>query len=291
MKKERSEARFVSTKQNQAGGVLSGTSRPDFYRKENIMQKYFDINEGGFSIRCKIYFQKDIRAVKNIVIATYGFGGNKDNKASEKFADRIIGKYRNYAVICFDWPCHGKDARNKLILDECLTYLRLVGRYAREELGAEHLYNYSSSLGAYLTLLLLAADGTSEYERMAFRCPALRMYDSFAAGITEDDWDKLRKGKEILRGYDRKIKITQEFLDSLKENDVMQKDYLDYADQILMIHGTKDEMAPISVTEEFCENNVVELIPVENADHPFSNPDYMDFAIGKIIEFFAPESK
>lgn len=90
------------------------------------MQKYFDINEDGFSIRCKLYYQKDLHALPHIVIATYGFGGNMDNKAVEKFAERLTTKYHGYGVVCFDWPCHGKDARNKLILDECCTYLDLV---------------------------------------------------------------------------------------------------------------------------------------------------------------------
>ncbi len=83
------------------------------------MEKYFDINESGFSIRCKLYYNKDLHKLPHIVVATYGFGGNKDNKAIEKFAERLTTKYHGYGVVCFDWPCHGKDARNKLILDEC----------------------------------------------------------------------------------------------------------------------------------------------------------------------------
>lgn len=252
------------------------------------MEKYFDINEQGFSIRCKVYFEKDLHSLKHIVLATYGFGGNKDNKAIEKFADRITTKYKGFGVVCFDWPCHGKDARNKLILDECLTYMELVIAYIKSEMGADDIYNYSSSFGAYVTLRYLK-DHDNPFRKTAFRCPAIKMYDSMAAHVTDEDWYNLNKGKEILRGYDRKIKISLGFLQDLKTNDVSSYDYMDYADDIIMIHGTKDEMAPISVAEEFSENNVIELIKVENADHPFSNPKYMDYAIQKIQEFFVPE--
>ena len=120
------------------------------------MEKYFDINESGFSIRCKLYYNKDLHNLPHIVVATYGFGGNKDNKAIEKFAERLTTKYHGYGVVCFDWPCHGKDARNKLILDECCTYLDLVTRYVRDTMHAEDVYNYSSSFGAYITLRYLA---------------------------------------------------------------------------------------------------------------------------------------
>lgn len=252
------------------------------------MHKYFDINEQGFSIRCKLYYNKDLHNLSNIVIATYGFGGNKDNKAVEKFADRITTKFKGYGVVCFDWPCHGMDARNKLILDECSLYLEQVLNYVKNELKAEKIFNYSSSFGSYVTLRYINEKGSNPFTKTAFRCSAIRMYEAMVKNVTEDDWIKLNKGKEILRGHDRKIKITKEFLEDLKANDVSRYDYMEFADDIIMIHGTKDEMAPIEWVEEFSENNVIELVAVENADHPFSNPDYMDFAIQKMIEFFAP---
>ncbi len=254
-----------------------------------MLQKYIDINQDGYSIRCKLYYDKDPRNIPNMVIATYGFGGNKDNKAVEKFAERLIAKYHGYGVLCFDWPCHGKDARNKLILSECITYLELAGTFAKNEFHAERLYNYSSSFGAYITLRMLHEKEENPYTKIAFRCPAIQMYNAMAAHITEEDQAQLGKGKEILRGFDRKIKISKEFLDDMKEHDVSTYDYLDYADDILMIHGTKDDSAPFEVAEAFSEANVIELVPVENADHPFSNPTYMDLAINRMIEFFAPQ--
>ncbi|SEA10445.1 hypothetical protein SAMN02745687_01769 [Lachnospiraceae bacterium NK3A20] len=251
-----------------------------------MQQKYFDINEGGFSVRCKLYYDKDARNIPNIVIATYGFGGDKDNHAVAKFAERILSKYKGFGVICFDWPCHGRDARNRLIPEECLTYLDLVGDYAEKEFQAENLFNYSSSFGAYITLRYLHERGRNPYRKIAFRCAAIKMYDAIWAGVSADDQAKLAKGKEIIRGYERKIKLSQDFFDDLREHDVSQNDYMGYADDILMIHGTRDNMAPIEEAEKFSDDNVIELVEVENADHPFSNPDYMDLAIGKIISFF-----
>lgn len=250
------------------------------------MFKYFDINQQGYSIRCKIYYNKDPHDHSDVVIATYGFGGNKDNKAIEKFADRITTKYKGYVVVCFDWPCHGADARNQLKIEECMQYMGMVTNYVREELKAERIYNYSSSLGAYITLRSLHETGVNPFDRIAFRCPAIKFYDAMAQNITEDDWTRLNKGKEILRGHDRKIKITKEFLEDLKVHDVSTYDYMDFAEDIIMIHGTKDEAIPIAAVEDFSENNIIELYTVQNADHPFSNPDYMDFAIMKMIEFF-----
>ena len=65
------------------------------------MQKYFDINESGFSVRCKLYCSS-VSAVKRAVIFGHGFGGHKDNKAAEKFAAKIISKYKDFGVITFN---------------------------------------------------------------------------------------------------------------------------------------------------------------------------------------------
>lgn len=250
------------------------------------MNKYFDINEEGFSIRCKIYYNKNLHNHTDVVIATYGFGGNKDNKAIEKFADRITTKYKGYVVVCFDWPCHGADARNKLIPEECMKYMELVIGYVKNELKAERIYNYSSSYGAYITLRYLNELGSNPFDKIAFRCPAITIYDALADHITDAEWGKLNKGKDILRGHERKIKVSKEFLDNLKEHDVREYDFMEFADEIIMLHGTKDDAIPIEIVQEFSDNNVIELYVVEKADHPFSNPDYMDFAIQKMIEFF-----
>lgn len=254
-----------------------------------MTEKHFDINEDGYSIRCLFYFGKDQHAVTDYVIATYGFGGNKENHPVRTFAERLISKYKHFGVICFDWPCHGADARNKLILSECMTYFDLVIRYVRNEWKAERIYTYGTSFGGYITLKYLAEEG-NPFEKIALRCPAINMYDIMASRISDDEWNKLNRGKEILRGYTRKIKITREFLEELKAGDLTKYEYFDYADAILILQGTKDEFVSMDVVRKFCDDNVIELISVENADHPFSDPHIMDLAISKIIDFFHPET-
>ena len=86
---------------------------------------YFSINEEGVSIRSKFY-GTDARTYKRIVIFSHGFGGHKDNKSAEKFAEKILSKYKDIAVISFDWPCHGEDAIKQLALSDCDKYLGLV---------------------------------------------------------------------------------------------------------------------------------------------------------------------
>ena len=249
------------------------------------MEKLFDINESGYSVRCKLYCSS-VDAVKSVVIFGHGFGGHKDNRAAEKFAAKIISKHKDLGVITFNWPCHGDDARKNLLLSECDMYLTYVIEYAKKRFQTEDIYAYATSFGGYLFLKYIAEHG-NPFRKIALRCPAIKMYQSITNRImTKDDRDKILKGKPVLVGFDRKIKISKQFLEDLEASDITQNDYMDFADDILILHGTKDEVISFDDSAEFADQNVIEFVPVQNADHRFTDPKTMDYAIHTIIEFY-----
>lgn len=249
------------------------------------MDKYFDINESGFSVRCKLYCS-NVHDIRRAVIFGHGFGGHKDNKAAEKFAGKLISKHKDMCVVTFNWPCHGDDARKNLLLSECDTYLSLVIEYVKRVFGAEEIYAYATSFGGFLFLKYIAEHG-NPFKKIALRCPAITIYDSLIHRImSQDDYDKILKGKPALVGFDRKIKISKPFLDDLAAADIRKYDYTDYADDILILHGNKDEIIPFDVSAEFADENVIEFIPMQNGDHRFTDPKIMDLTIHNIIEFF-----
>ena len=251
------------------------------------MEKYIDINENGLSVRCKLFYQKDFRNIPNLAICTHGFGGNKENHSAAKFAQQLITKYKGYGALVFDWPCHGADARKKLVLEEFMTYLTLVVDYAHKELHATTLYNYSTSFGAYLTLKYMAEVG-NPFKKVALRCPGIHMAQLVKNYLSPEEMEKLEKGKEVQVGYERKMKMDKQFVEDLEKSDVRKYEYFDWADDMLILHGTKDKLAPIEDSREFAENNVLTFIPVENANHTFSDPKTSDFAAHTIVEFFGP---
>ena len=67
--------------------------------------------------------------------------------------------------------------------------------------------------------------------------------------------------------------------------DIRTLDYLDYAEDILILHGTKDEVVSFDAVRDFADNNLIEFVPVENADHRFQDYALMGAAIKRIIEF------
>jgi hypothetical protein len=246
---------------------------------------YFSINEEGVSIRSKFY-GTDARTYKRIVIFSHGFGGHKDNKSAEKFAEKILSKYKDIAVISFDWPCHGEDAIKQLALSDCDKYLGLVIEYAKKTYSAEELYSYATSFGGYLVLKYIHEHG-NPFASVALRCAAVKMYDVINSHmITEDDRRLLSKGKPIMLGFDKKIKITNAFLEDLKSHDLSDYDFGDDADNIILIQGTKDEVVSPDMVSDFADDKNILYISVEGADHRFTDPLKMDLAIKYILEFF-----
>ena len=92
-------------------------------------------------------------------------------------------------------------------------------------------------------------------------------------------------------GFDRKVRVDRTFLEEISANDVTQYDYSDYAYDILVIHGTGDEIVPMEPVKEFAENSFLDFIPVEGADHRFHDPKKMDEAILQIESFFTSDAE
>ena len=251
------------------------------------MYKYYEINEQNNNIRCKVYY-KDRPAAEKAVIFCTGFAGHKDNQATEVFAEKLLSKHKDVIVTVFNWPAHGDDVKKKINLDDCMTFLDLVIRDTKERFGAQELYSYTTSFGGYMVLKYISEHG-NPFNKIAIRCPAVDLYEVITNAIMKkDDFEKLMKGRDVQVGFDRKITVPRSFLEEVKENDIRQRDFLDFAESILILHGTADEIVPFECSREFAENNVIEFIPIEGADHRFRNPKHMSLANKYVMEFFDP---
>lgn len=249
------------------------------------MEKYFEINRSNQNIRCKLYYDR-MHTIEKVVLFGHGFAGHKDNGAAQKFADRVLSKYKGIAVLIFNLPCHGDDVKKKMVLPDCMTYIETVIDYIRSELHTKEIYSYATSFGGYLVLKYIS-EHENPFVKIALRCPAVNMADVLTGTIMKnDELEAILRGKNVQVGFDRKIEVNRQFLSDLRESDIQRIDYLNYADDILILHGTKDEVVPFDAGKTFADNNLIEFIPVENADHRFQNPACMELATKKVLEFF-----
>ena len=130
---------------------------------------------------------------------------------------------------------------------------------------------------------------SSIFRRLVLRCPAVDIYESLTTKIlTPKDAEALRKGRDAELGFDRKVRVNQAFFDELRIVDLFVHDYLDYADDLLILQGTADEIVSYDAVSRFADQNCIELIPFDRADHRFHDPAKMGAAIAEIMKFFAP---
>ena len=224
--------------------------------------------------------------LQKVVLFGHGFGGHKDNQAAAKFAKRVLEKNRGTAVMTFNWPCHGDDNRESLRLEDCNSYLKEIISYVKSRCVSAELYAYATSFGGYLFLKYIS-ENKSPFRKTALRCPAVNMYDVLTNAImTDENREDIEKGIPALVGFDRKVEITKEFVENLKQEDITEKDFRKLAEDILILHGTDDEIVPIESIKTFAGRSGIHFVPVEGADHRFQNPVIMDAAIEKIVSFF-----
>ncbi len=248
------------------------------------MEKLFDINDGGYSIRSKIYCQ-DPKKIDRVIVCLHGFGSYKDTAALARFSEKVISKHKSTGVIGFDFPCHGADARKKLVLAECCTYLDLVLKYIHEQFKTDRIYIYAVSFGGFIILKYIHEKG-NPFIKIALRSPAINMYDSLLEHARNSgEYDKLMKGKEVLLGHERKVKVSLAFFEEIRETDLQKIEFIDYADDLLILHGTEDDTVPFDVVQQFADDNVIEFVTFEG-DHRIRNPKTMDFINHTIMTFF-----
>lgn len=245
--------------------------------------KEFSIHEPPVNIRCVMYSSE--AAPEHVVIYCHGFAGHKGTRSAARFAEYMLPKYKDMAVVCFDWPCHGEDVRKKLCLADCDSYLEAVIRYAKDTLHAGRIDCYAASFGAYLALRYAAVQG-DPFRLIALRSPAVNMYEVLGSMLTESDRAQIAKGKEALVGFDRKVAVSKAFLGELNADDIMNIDYSGIADSVLIMHGESDEIVPFAAAERFAEKNRMDFIPFPKADHRFSDPKLMTEAIQYVEAFF-----
>ena len=252
------------------------------------MEKYFEINELNVNIKCKLYYD-NIKKLDSIILSCHGFGGSKENAFSKKLSKEIISKKDNFGILTFDWPCHGKDVRQNLNLKDCEKYLSIVINYIFSIFNIDNIYLNATSFGGYLTLKYIKENG-NPFKKIVLRCPAINMNDVLFYNIlTENDRNNLLRGHNVISGFDRKIKITPELIRDLNSNDVINWDFKEFSDKILIMHGTNDETVPINNIKEFANKNFIDFIEIEGADHRFKNNLLAKEAIEYIVEFITDD--
>lgn len=243
----------------------------------------------NYKIPCVEYIPEK---VEQIVIAIHGFGGDKTSHVIKMLAESLYNK--KIGTIAFDLPGHGQSEVNGefFTVNNCLNDLFAIENYIKKKYLTP-ISIFATSYGGYLTFLRIL-DFENSFENIVVRCPAINMYDIFKKNILKNTKsNKDCNGKYYLLGYERKIKIYNKYIEEIEKNKIFEK-INSLKNHITIIHGTEDDMAPITDSRKIKEKkpNLVKLIEIPGANHRFENDGEKELLIEyATIEFLTKKEQ
>ena len=218
--------------------------------------------------------------VTGFVVAVHGFGGDKESSAIKALAEQMTA--RGSAVIAFDLPGHGASKADEYFCAaNCRLDLENVFEHARRLYPkAERKAVFATSFGGYITLLTL--DTLPEDVRVVLRAPAVDMRATFER-LLPCTTDEYKKAGTVEMGFERKLNVPYSFYDELCENDISQRPF---DRDVLIIHGSKDDIVLPEYIRRFCDANPkAKLVVIKGADHRFKGESEIEKVITAASEY------
>lgn len=239
------------------------------------------------SIPCELIYPDEQKA---FVIITHGFGSSKESQTAQMMLHDLSAK--GFGAIAYDLPAHGTNAAldTPLTLENCMASLMTVESYIAERFLFPRIYYFSSSFGAYITLLSLAKNRHLG-DKAFLRSAAVNMPELF----TKDPDPEIIRELETSGSYmldqagPAPVRITRQFFEDLKANDLFAAaDQIPFDDvEIMMAHGEKDMVIDPGAARRFSQENNVPLTMLEGEDHTLSTyPQSPGKVSDMAIDFF-----
>lgn len=242
------------------------------------MKKFDQIkSKQNYKIPIKEYIPNG--KVENVIIACHGFGGDKNSSTIEALAEEL-NKY-NIMVIAFDFPGHGESKADGEMfrVENCINDLITVEEYVKNKYLGSSIGIFATSYGAYITLLKINKY-SNNYFSIVLRSPAICMDEIFVNSIIKDNMNDFKTNGTTKLGYEKEIIISYKYYEDLVKDKIF--DVYNKNEEILIIQGTEDDMAPIKDSIRFLEekNTKGKIIKIIGADHRMKKPGELE----KIVE-------
>ncbi len=241
------------------------------------MEKMFLKGVSGYEVPVLLHEEPE---AKTAVVVVHGFGSDKYSATARRVQAALAEM--SAASVALDLPAHGESPVDGhfLTVENAINDIAAAEELLHSRLPRARIAFFGSSFGAYLTALYLAKRPRQlTPPRAVLRCAALTMPRLLQGELTPSQKEQLRAGRDLLlTAYEPPLLLTQAFLDSLNANDPFRECRPRMAD-ILLIHGTADEVAPVEEARRFSHEFNYPLLEMAGADHRFLGEGQMDHLI------------
>ena len=222
--------------------------------------------------------------IEKIIIACHGFGGDKESSAIELLAQKLIKE--NIMVIAFDFPAHGESTAKgeEYLVKNCINDLISVEEYVKEKYPQKPIGIFATSFGAYVTLLKIN-QYSNNYFSIVLRAPAICMDKIFENSIIRENIKDFKNRGYTILGYEKELKVSYKYYEELKSNKLFE--IYNKNEELLIIQGTEDDMAPIADSIRFIEekNTKGKIEKIIGADHRMKKEGELEKAINIAVEY------
>lgn len=223
-------------------------------------------NNFGYNISCSEHINE---SNSTIIIAMHGFAGDKTSGCIKKLQE--VMHNHNVGLITFDWPSHGESEvdGNNLTVVNCLNDLKTVYDYVKNKVPRANIVAFATSFGGYITMLYNSIY-PEDFNKIILRAPAINMYRVLMNNVIDDKMiSSLKNNGYFDFGFERMMKVNKDFVSELQEKDVSKLYSEKQCLNVHIIHGSNDDIVPISDSKEFCISTGASLHIVHNANHRF----------------------
>lgn len=237
--------------------------------------------KNGYDIPCLMNIEE---GNKRVVVVCHGFGGSKDSKTVGVFESLPV-EY-GLGVICFDFPAHGESRASidKFSVANCVADLSAVVSYVREFSQNAEIVFFSTSFGAFITILYLAERKQPRAKAFlrsaAFRMPQIVKF-KFLPEEALPDSEGMVELRVPVAGT---VKVPLAFIKELQDYDLYSLCSKATAD-FFMIHGADDDISPLNDAREFAVLTGAKLKTVTGANH-FEYPGGISPAVKEAVNFY-----
>ena len=234
-------------------------------------------SDNGYNISYEEYIPDNC---KTVVIAMHGFAGDKESGCIKLLEEKL--KEFNVGLLKFDWPGHGESETtgDNLTVHNCISDLNCIVKHIKQKCDSYNLVAFSTSFGGYITLLYNYYY-PNIFDHIILRSPAIKMYDIITNNIlTKQMKFELKKNGFLYYGFERIIKVSLNFINELSEENVFELYGNKQLNSISIIHGTEDDIVPISDSNNFSKIHNCTIYPIKGADHRYKKAGELN----KVIE-------
>lgn len=238
-------------------------------------------SKNGYNISATLFLPGSEK-MKAIIIACHGFGGDKESSAIYLLAEKL--NKINIGVIAFDFPAHGKSevTGERFTLSECIQNIKDIENYIKQEFGNIKIGIFSTSFGAYITLLKILQE--DNFFAVVLRAPAICMDEILINSILKETIEDYKNRGFTILGYEKSMEVYYSFYEELVDNKILEQ--FNQKRKMLIVQGTEDDMAPISDTIKFIDkNDDAVLEKIIGADHRMKKEGELEKAINIAVDY------